>query len=367
MPTLSASDYTQYLKFKAASISSIKPSIQTRDNVSTSQSLINATLLASQAALVVTPSTTQTRTLPAVVTDVSTSTVTAARTDVISGVTGGSNVFTYTTSTPHGFTVGSTVTISISGLGLGTLNGNPNGSKTVTVTTSTQFTWPIVGASGSSSGTGSIADRVYYTTSVAHALSAGDTATITGITTFTASDATVLAAPTATTFVLSSSTTGTAVSGQTGTIVGYIYYTTDSAHGLFAQQKNLTITGITGTTAFNLSLATVYAAPTTTVFVVRSGVTGTAVTGKSGVLTLYSFGNPTTVITTNARVSAPPPNIVNHPSALSTVSYAGTSGALGSSRFNRPGGLPTGFKNSQASYSRIPQNAGWSQGGAANI
>lgn len=57
----------------------------------------------------------------------------------------------------------------------------------------------------------------------------------------------------------------------------------------------------------------------------------------------------------------------SNPDALSTVGYAGTSGALSSSRFNRPGGLPTGFKNSQGTYTRLPQNAGWIQGGAGNV
>jgi hypothetical protein len=55
MPTLSASDYTQYLKFKAAAASPIKPAIQTRDNATLSQSVLNANILASQAAFVVTP------------------------------------------------------------------------------------------------------------------------------------------------------------------------------------------------------------------------------------------------------------------------------------------------------------------------
>jgi hypothetical protein len=55
MPTLSASDYTTNLKFKAAAASPIKPAIQLRDNASTSQSVINANILASQAAFVVTP------------------------------------------------------------------------------------------------------------------------------------------------------------------------------------------------------------------------------------------------------------------------------------------------------------------------
>lgn len=74
-----------------------------------------------------------------------------------------------------------------------------------------------------------------------------------------------------------------------------------------------------------------------------------------------------TTIQNNARVQGQPPNNVNNPNALSTVSYAGTSGALSSSRVQQPGGLPTGFKNSQGTYHRIPQNAGWVQGGAGNV
>jgi hypothetical protein len=51
MPNLSASEYTTFLKFKAAGASPIKPAIQTRDNVSMSQSVISANVLTSQAAL----------------------------------------------------------------------------------------------------------------------------------------------------------------------------------------------------------------------------------------------------------------------------------------------------------------------------
>jgi hypothetical protein len=58
MPTLSASDYTQYLKFKAASVSSIQPAIQTRTQVAPLQSIVNANVLATQAAFVVTPTVT---------------------------------------------------------------------------------------------------------------------------------------------------------------------------------------------------------------------------------------------------------------------------------------------------------------------
>ena len=64
----------------------------------------------------------------------------------------------------------------------------------------------------------------------------------------------------------------------------------------------------------------------------------------------------------NARVQPQAPNNVNHPSARSTLSFAGTSGALSSSRVQQDGGLPTGFKSSQNTYVRLPQNAGWIQG-----
>jgi hypothetical protein len=57
MPTLSASDYTTYLKFKAAAASPIQPRVQLRDNVSLSQSVINANILTTQAAFVVSPAT----------------------------------------------------------------------------------------------------------------------------------------------------------------------------------------------------------------------------------------------------------------------------------------------------------------------
>ena len=69
-----------------------------------------------------------------------------------------------------------------------------------------------------------------------------------------------------------------------------------------------------------------------------------------------------TVVQGNARVAAQPPNNVNNPNALSTLGFAGTSGAMSSSAFQRVGGLPTGFKGSQNSYTRLPQNAGWIQG-----
>ena len=55
MPSLSASDYTQYLKFQAAAQTGIRPAIQTRDNVTLNPSVLKANILTSQASLVVNP------------------------------------------------------------------------------------------------------------------------------------------------------------------------------------------------------------------------------------------------------------------------------------------------------------------------
>ena len=354
MPTLSASDYTQYLKFRAAAASAIKPAIQTRTNATLSQSVLNANILTSQAAFVSTPSTAVPVVQSAVVTNASTTTVTAARTDVLSAVVhDGATKFTYTSSQPHGLSDGASVTIT--GFG-GNLLPNPNRTGTVTVVNDTSFTIAASSTtSGTATGTGSITGRVYYTTSVANGLQAGDTVSVTGITTFTASGATVLAAPSTTTFVLSSTTTGSAVSGQTGSITGLVYYTTSTAHGLGPGTQNVTVSGLA---RYNLSLATVYRAGSTTVFVVQSSETGTAVSGASGVLTITYFGNSTTSITGLSSVRPVEPRRTNNPFAPATLSYAG-SGALSSSRVQQPGGLPTGFKGSQGTYHRIPQNSGW--------
>lgn len=360
MPTLSASDYTQYLKFKAASVSGIKPSIQTRDNVTTNQSVINANVLTSQAAYVSTPYVERVLRNAAAVTDASVNTVTAARTLIVTAAAGGSDVVTYTTSQAHGLTTGTI--ISILGLTQDTLSVDPNITDTaVTVTGPTTFTIPSVGSSGASTGTGRIVGRVYYTTTVAHGLTAGMTATITNLSTFTASGASVLAAPTATTFVLASATTGTAETSAAGTISGYVYYTTSAPHGLGAGTTNVTITGLS-TTAFNTSLATIALAPSSTVFAIASSATGTEVTGAAGVLTVTFFANTTTSIRNNARV-VPIPEVQTRSTnkAKSTLSWtSGTSGSVSStssSKFQQPGGLPR--LGVVGTYTRLPQNAGW--------
>ena len=294
MPTLSASDYTTFLKFKAASISSIQPAIQTRDNVSTSQSLINANLLASQAALVASPSVatkTTVTTSPGVVTD--------ALANVIESVADSSSKFFYTTTQAHGLEVGDIVTIR--GLEQGDLGNDPNVTDGEVSLLGEANEFYIDGSGGGTAGTGSgrIVGRVYYTTDVAHGLSVGDLASVSGISTFTASEATVLAAPTSTTFVLSSTTTGTDVADASGVL-------------------------------------------TTTVYTTRS----LALTSNARV-------QPRLV----AQVRSNP----NALSTVSWTS--GTSGAVSSttsSKFQQAGGLPA--KNVVGTYTRLPQNAGWIQG-----
>lgn len=67
------------------------------------------------------------------------------------------------------------------------------------------------------------------------------------------------------------------------------------------------------------------------------------------------------IVRNNARVQAPPPNIVNQPKQKSTLSWtSGTAGSVSSttsSKFSQTGGLPA--KNVVGTYTRLPQNAGW--------
>lgn len=377
MPNLSASDYTQYLKFKAAAATPIRPSIQTRDNVTLSQSVLNAMTLTSQAAFVTTPYNVTTSVLPATVSDVSSTTVSDAQNRIVTSATGSGNIITYSTgSVLHGLTTGMSVTVA--GLTQNTLTANPNRTGTIVVTGPTGFTIDIGSSvSGASSGTGSISGRVYYTTSVAHGLIVGDVISITGITTFTASSATVLAVTSSTTFVLSSTTDGVTVSGQTGTITGLVYYTTSAAHGLVSSvgtplvtpDSTLTISGLSDFNATNLT--SIYRAPSATVFILNTGATGTAITGQTGVLTVTTTANRNNSLRGLARVVGMPPNIVNQPKQKSTLSWtSGTSGSVSSttsSKFVQSGGLPASGRVGPTNYTRLPQNAGWIQGAAGNV
>lgn len=370
MPNISASDYTTFLKYKAAAASPIQQSIQTRTNATLSQSVLNAMTLTSQAAFVTTPNTVTNVVNSATVSAASATTVTAARTDVIATATANGTVITYTCSQAHGLTTGST--IEVTGF-TGNLLPTPNRTGVVTIDPGNPlvFTIPAVGAvSGAATGTGSITGRVYYTTSVANGLIAGDVISITGITPFNATNATVLAAPTATTFVLSSLNTGTAVSGATGTITGLVYYTTSAAHGLSAgsftdNPTTKTTLAISGMARFNQpNITSIFRVPSSTVFVLNTNETGTAVTGATGVLTLTTITNRNNTLTGLARVQGQRPNNVNNPYARSTLSWtSGTSGSVGSttsSKFVQPGGLPA--NNVVGTYTRLPQNAGWIQG-----
>jgi hypothetical protein len=76
--------------------------------------------------------------------------------------------------------------------------------------------------------------------------------------------------------------------------------------------------------------------------------------------------NPSvTKLVNNARVSPIQPSYPNNPKALSTVSWSSGSSITSttSSKTQQPGGLPTAFRSSQSTYTRLPQNAGWIQGG----
>jgi hypothetical protein len=429
MPTLSASDYTNFIKIQAAAQSyrngAIPTKIQTSDQVVPTQSILNAQLLASQASYVAASPATVKTALPAI-TAVSTNTVTAAQTDILSAAsanvvtaaTGSSSAktFTYTTNVSHGIVVGDLITITnlsagtltsvnVSNLAVtsvpspttfvifvaagaqdgtitaqtGQLNiGNlatatayytssvPHGlsvgtsititgfttlgnvtSKTVTrVIDSTHFAVANNGtATGVGTGTGSITNLVYYTTSVAHGLVAGQTnvnivATGGTLTNFTASNLTVANVADATHFALTSATTGSAITGQTGRISGYVYYTTATAHSQTANILNTlyTITGLTTTTAFNLAGFTISSTPDATTFVVTNATTGTAITGQSGGFERITTLVPRTVISGNVRIR---PFVgvgyVNQPKSLSAVTRSGT---LSSGKFQQVGGLP---------------------------
>jgi len=284
MPTLSASDYTKFIKMQAASQSyrngAIPRLIQTSDQVVPTQSIMNAELLASQAAFVLTA------------------------------------------------------------------------PQTIVTTLSTTVSAATKGVVTNASATGGV---VSYTTSVAHGLSVGSIVTVAGLTTFNLTNQVVIASGFgATTFSVTNATTGTAETGKTGTINSNLYYTTAAAHGIAAGTVNISISGLS-TAAFNLTNATVALVPSTTVFVVSTAATGTAVTGATGAITWTRFPNTTTSITGTARVM--PYNgkgPVNQPKNLSTVTRSGT---LSSGKTQQVGGLPTTAAKWDGVYSAIPHLA----------
>jgi len=261
MPTLSASDYTTFIKAQAASQAyrngTVPIPIQTRAQPFLSQSILNAQLLTSQAAYAVTPSTTVVERVPTTISAASATTLTgAASTD--SGTT-----VTYTSSVAHGLTAGMVVTIS----GFTTTTAFNLSNQTVIVNglTATQFK-----VENTASGT--------------------------------------------------AETTST-----TGRINGYVYYTTAAAHALTVTNiQNITITGLS-TSAFNLTLANVALVPSSTVFAVANSATGSAVTGASGVINVTRYPNPNSTIVRNARVRPyNGVGYVNNPKSLVTLTQSGT-------------------------------------------
>jgi hypothetical protein len=249
MPNISASDYTTYLKFKAASISPIKPNIQTRDNVSLSQSVINANILASQAAFVTTPRTVTVSQISA--------TVSTARTDVLTDAVRASDIITYTSSQPHGLTSGDVVSIQ----GFSVLTDANVSSLEVLVTGATTFTIEVAGADETATGTARIAGRVYYTTSEAHTLVAG--------------------------------------------------------------QQEVTVTGLS-TSVFDFTRATIFLVPSATTFIMAITSTGTASTDQTAAITIVTYANTRMAVTGISSVRPVQPMRTNNPNALSTLSWSGT-------------------------------------------
>jgi len=216
MPTLSASDYTSFIKAQAASQAyrngAIPIPIQTRAQPFLNQSILNAQLLTSQAAYVVTP--------PKIIVDTIGTTVSAASATTVTDASATAGVVTYTTSVAHGLTAGSVVTIS--GLSTSAFNLS-NQVVLASGLTATVFkvTNAVTGTAVTGSTTGRIEGYIYYTTAAAHNFTtATRNVTITGLGTaaFNLTLASVALVGSSTVFAIASTATGTAVSTQTGVI-----------------------------------------------------------------------------------------------------------------------------------------------------
>ena len=257
MPTLSASDYTSFIKAQAASLAyqngKIPSRIQTSAQPFTNQSVLNATLLASQAAYVLTAPQTVVSTVGTTISGASATTVTAA------SASGG--IVTYTTSVAHGLVAGNIVTVS----GLTTFN-LANQTVLSSGLTSTQFqvTNALTGTADVGSTTGRINGYVYYTTAAAHNINVGSiNLSITGLSTtaFNLTYATVSLVPSSTVFAIATAVTGTAVTGASGVMTLTTY-----------PNSRTSVTGITRVRPFNgrgyvnnpKSLSTVHSSTSTT-------------------------------------------------------------------------------------------------------
>jgi len=219
MPTLSASDYTSFIKAQAASQAyrngAVPIPIQTRAQPFLNQSVLNAQLLTSQAAYVLTP--------PKIIVDTVLTTVSAASAATLTGAasTDTGTTVTYTSSVAHGLTAGMVVTIS----GFTTTPAFNLANQTVLASglTATQFkvTNTASGTAETTSTTGRINGYVYYTTAAAHNLSTvTQNLSITGLSTaaFNLTLVNVALAPSSTVFAIASSATGTAVTSASGVL-----------------------------------------------------------------------------------------------------------------------------------------------------
>ena len=295
MPTLSASDYTNFIKVQAAAQSyrngAIPNKIQTSDQIVPLQSILNAQLLASQASYVAASPATVLTALPS---------ITAASSRIVTGASASAGAVTYTTSVAHGLAVGDVITIS--------------GFTAAGETWANLATQTIISA-------GFTATQFRVT----NAVTPGATNPITG--------------------------------SVVGRINGRVYYTTASEHGIVTGLANTTysISGLTTTTAFNLNDFTILAVPTTTLFIVSDSANGASITGQTGTLIQRTTSVPRTMISANARV-LPYDGIgrVNNPKNLSTVTQSGT---LSSAKTQQVGGLPLTAALGSGVYSPTPQLA----------
>ena len=217
MPTLSASDYTSFIKAQAASQAyrngAIPIPIQTRDQPFLNQSTLNAQLLTSQAAYVITP--------PKIIVETNATTVSAASATTLTGASGDGTTVTYTSSVAHGLTAGMVITIS----GFTTTTAYNLSNQTVIASglTATQFrvTNAATGTAETTSTTGRINGYVYYTTAAAHGV--GTTTrnvSITGLSTaaFNQTLVNVALVGSTTVFAIATTVTGTAVTSASGVI-----------------------------------------------------------------------------------------------------------------------------------------------------
>jgi hypothetical protein len=294
MPTLSASDYTSFIKMQAAAQSyrngAIPTKIQTSDQVVPLQSILNAQLLASQASYVAASPATVKTVLPA---------ITAVSSRIVSGASAAAGTVTYTTSQAHGLVAGNVITISGFVAGGETWANLSNQTVLSAGLTATQF-------------------------AVTNAVTPGATNPITG--------------------------------SIVGRINGRVYYTTATPHMIIANLANSTYT-VSGlaTAAFNLTAFTIPTVPSSTSFVVSDSADAVSITGQTGYFEQLTVLVSRTVISGNARIRPfTGVGYVNKPKSLSTTTQSGT---LSSGKTQQAGGLPKTAAKWDGVYSPMRQLA----------